>query len=125
MILSRQSLRSNLSFDSAACLLCQSRSFGVSYRRLSKKDAPADAPAKPVAKEKSVLDEPAPQGLEDAPRSYGKAVDDFKPRPLSRPIGLAKPPLPGDNVGVDKRTWRERRADFLDHDKTLIRRKEL
>ena len=47
------------------------------------------------------------------------------PKPLSRPLGLPAPPRPGQNDGLDKRTWRERRDDFLNYDKHLERRRNL
>lgn len=84
------------------------------YRRLAEKGAPA-TPAKP----------PLPGPLDEAPRAYGKAVSEFTPKPLSRPIGLPNPPRPGQNTGIDKRTLRQRRDDFVDYDKHLKRRKEL
>ncbi|KAK2069475.1 hypothetical protein P8C59_004055 [Phyllachora maydis] len=70
---------------------------------------------------------PPPTGqLANAPRSYGKrASDDFTPTPLSRPIGMPRPPLPGENTGLDLRTLRQRRDDLLDYNKHLARREEL
>ncbi|PMD48523.1 hypothetical protein L207DRAFT_560161 [Hyaloscypha variabilis F] len=116
MIRSRRPIRpAGIKFDLTACLLCQWRAFSTSYRRLAEKPASAPAPAPPKA----------PGPLDEAPRSYGKAVSEFTPKPLSRPIGLPNPPRPGENTGIDPRTWRQRRADFVDYDKHLKRRKEL
>ncbi|KAL8733706.1 MAG: hypothetical protein Q9166_001899 [cf. Caloplaca sp. 2 TL-2023] len=50
---------------------------------------------------------------------------DFTPKPLSRPIGVLYPPKPGENTGIDPRSWRERRDDVFDYNKHLVRRKEL
>ncbi|KAL2067388.1 hypothetical protein VTL71DRAFT_1813 [Oculimacula yallundae] len=116
MILSRRPLRpTNFKFETKSCLLCQWRTFSTSYRRLAEKPAPA-APTPPVVPESP---------LADAPRAYGKAVTEFTPKPLGRPIGLPYSPQAGENAGVDKRSWKQRRADFVDYDKHLIRRKQL
>ncbi|PQE11242.1 ATPase assembly factor ATP10 mitochondria protein [Rutstroemia sp. NJR-2017a BVV2] len=66
-----------------------------------------------------------PSVLDEAPRSYGKKVTEFTPRPLDRAIGLPNPPRPGENTGIDPRTWRERRDDFVNYDKHLARRERL
>ncbi|KAK9240843.1 ATP10 protein-domain-containing protein [Lipomyces kononenkoae] len=44
---------------------------------------------------------------------------------LIRPIGMMSPPRPTDNTGIDKRTFAQKRADFVDYDKHIERRREL
>jgi hypothetical protein len=113
LIVSRPFRSINIRYDSAACMICQWRSFSTSYRRLAEKEPPP-APSPPPA-----------SPLEGAPRSYGKAVSDFTPKPLNRPLGLPGPPRSGENWGIDTRTWKQRRDDFVNYDKHLIRRKQL
>lgn len=50
---------------------------------------------------------------------------EFTPLILDRPIGLAYPPQEGENTGIDTRSIKERRDDFVDYQKHLKRRKEL
>lgn len=100
--------------DASTCLSCQWRSFSHSFRRsVNPEKAPTEQPVAP------------PSPLQDAPRAYGKAVSDFNPKPLSRPIGLLKPPQAGENSGLDFRTWKQKRDDFVDYDKHLVKRKIL
>ncbi|KFY35740.1 hypothetical protein V494_05644 [Pseudogymnoascus sp. VKM F-4513 (FW-928)] len=85
--------------------------------------APAPEPAPEEPKPLSAADLPSP--LADAPRATGKAVEQFTPKPLPRPIGLPRPPRAGENAGVDTRSWKQRRDDFVDYDKHIVKRKVL
>ncbi|OTB08849.1 hypothetical protein M426DRAFT_316876 [Hypoxylon sp. CI-4A] len=117
------------------CLLCQSRAFSTSRRLLAEQGAKAAAaksqPTKTTAQttpSSSAALKPKPKPpspLEDAPRAYGKRIDEFTPKPLSRPIGMSLPPQPGENTGIDARTLKQRRDDFVDYQKHLKRREEL
>ena len=60
-----------------------------------------------------------------SPRAPEDKNREHIPKPLSRPLGHNKPPRAGENSGVDPRTWRQRRDDFLNYDKHLERRKQL
>ncbi|TQS37227.1 hypothetical protein Golomagni_02309 [Golovinomyces magnicellulatus] len=81
------------------------------------------------ASHKSDTTEPNPDAqssvLQEAPKAYGKDVSEYTPKPLDRPIGLLDPPRPGENTGIDFRTWKQRRDDFVDYDKHLVRRRQL
>ncbi|KAI0459403.1 ATP10 protein-domain-containing protein [Xylaria acuta] len=103
------------------CRLCQSRGFSTSYRHL----AGQPAESTPTQTPKLVQKFTPPSPLTDAPRSYGKRVEEFTPKPLSRPIGLPYPPEAGQNTGIDFRTWKQRRDDFVNYDKHLERRQDL
>ncbi|TVY22134.1 Mitochondrial ATPase complex subunit [Lachnellula hyalina] len=131
MILTRRPLLSaKANFESAACLLCQWRSFSSSYRHLAEKPSTSKGPPSPsvpptLGAAAPTPPTPPPSPLEGAPRAYGQNVDEFTPKPLNRPIGLPNPPLAGENSGKDTRTLQQRRDDFVDYDKHLERRKEL
>ncbi|OTA96979.1 hypothetical protein M434DRAFT_348502 [Hypoxylon sp. CO27-5] len=117
------------------CLVCQSRAFSTSYRLLAEQGASArkaiPANKQPTKTATTTTSTPAPpkivpdSPLADAPRAYGKRVEEFTPKPLSRPIGMPLPPQPGENTGIDRRTFKQRRDDFVNYEKHLKRREEL
>ena len=59
------------------------------------------------------------------PPEYVDRKRTFTPAPLDRPLGVEAAPRPGENDGVDRRPWRERRDEFKDQDRRLAERQRL
>lgn len=59
------------------------------------------------------------------PLDPSKADRAAGPHPLNRPLGWPNPPRPGENTGVDTRTLKQRRDDFVNHDKHIERREKM
>jgi hypothetical protein len=111
-------------------LQCQAAQRQLSqYRQASTKHTPKSTavnPPKPQAPQSIPPPTTDPNPLLDPfanPRS--KNAEDYLPKPLSRPLGLPNPPRPGENTGIDPRTWRQRRDDFVNYEKHLERRRVL
>lgn len=88
-------------------------------------DAAATVPALQEANESAPAPPLVEHPLANAPRSYGKRIEKFTPTILPRPIGMENPPQPGENTGIDFRSVRQRRDDFVNWEKHLKRREEL
>ncbi|EDN06883.1 conserved hypothetical protein [Histoplasma mississippiense (nom. inval.)] len=114
---------------STRCLLCR---FPSSQLQLQSRDAstssspttlskPAGTPRVKTSPSTNNNNKDVSDPLADAKGPKGE----FTPKPLSRPLGLPYPPQPGQNTGIDNRTLRQRRDDFVDYEKHIVRRKEL
>lgn len=85
-----------------------------------KKDLKSTPPPPPTGDYKPPTDQPGYKL-----RNKSDDSEEFTPTPLSRPIGMPNPPQPGDNMGRDARSLRERRDDFVNYDKHLAKRSKM
>ena len=113
----------SLSRRSLICLACRQQQHRSFVASAALRAATAEKPASGASLDPKSGVAGAPI---DAPRAYGRRHDGkFTPKPLPRPIGMPLPPSAGENSGLDRRTLRQRRDDFVDYDKHIQRRKEL
>lgn len=82
-------------------------------------------PIDPLIRRASTSTSTQPPSLFKPPETSYKPDNEHNPKPLDRPLGQRKPPKAGENSGIDTRTWRQRRDDFLNYDKHLERRSRL
>ncbi|KAK2754266.1 Mitochondrial ATPase complex subunit atp10 [Arachnomyces sp. PD_36] len=112
-----------LAFQSGRCLQCQYwRVQPKSFSRFA-----SNKPSIPLVDHKSNLQPPTPKQQSPQPpaKSGGRNGEEFTPKPLARPLGVQNPPQPGQNTGIETRTLRERRDDFVNYEKHVERRREL
>ncbi|EEH07933.1 mitochondrial ATPase complex subunit ATP10 [Histoplasma capsulatum G186AR] len=114
---------------STRCLLCRFRS---SQQQLQSRDASTSSSPTTLSKHAGtprVKTSPSTNNnnkdVTDPLTEAKGPKGEFTPKPLSRPLGLPYPPQPGQNTGIDNRTLRQRRDDFVDYEKHIVRRKEL
>ena len=82
-------------------------------------------PAPPPTSAKKPTTEPKESSKSAKLTIPKKPSDDFVPPVLQHALGLPERPQPGQNSGIDTRTWRQRRDDFHNYEKHLQRRKQL
>lgn len=109
---------SNLAFQSGRCLRCQyRRTLPKSFARFASNKSKKSSIPQPPKSTKQSQNSPTEQA--------GRDGEEFTPNPLARPLGLQYPPQPGQNTGIETRTLRQRRDDFVNYEKHVERRREL
>ena len=103
------------------CLSCQFCGLRPKFSNNASTSSNSDSPKK--SSQKQSLDSLQHELQTLYKRNSGE--DDFAPKPLNCPLGLPYPPFEGQNTGIDKRSFRQRRAEFVNYDKHIERRKEL
>ncbi|GAE00217.1 F1F0 ATP synthase assembly protein Atp10, putative [Paecilomyces variotii No. 5] len=115
--------------QSGRCLGCQFRNAPLNSRSLRRYYANKNSPGNEEKQAPSAAAEEKTQVAEETPSAEpieGENPNpEFIPKPLDHPLGLVYPPQEWQNTGIDTRTLRQRRDDFVDYEKHIQRRKEL
>lgn len=106
------------------CLSCQFRGVGGAISFPRRYASNSNDVKKTTASSESSKKSPEQEQQKTASGASSDG-EEFTPLMLDRPIGLLYPPQEGQNTGVDTRTLRQRRDDFVNYEKHLQRRKEL
>lgn len=109
--------------------LTETRSSCTLTNRRTYASQPSQKDPKPTQKQPpppAPFNKPVPSDLPGYKlRAQPDDSDEFQPTPLSRPIGMPYPPVPGDNMGLDLRSLRQRRDDFVNYEKHLQKRSRM
>ena len=108
----------------STCLFCQYQLLHAPRRLQSTSTATAKSssstPPPPIPHPQQIVTPQRPK------RPHVRAFDgELVPAPLNRPLGLPHPPQPGQNSGIDTRSWKQKREDFASYDKHIERRQDL
>jgi mitochondrial ATPase complex subunit ATP10 len=121
--------RASLQNKHPTCSRCLNRYYTRSAvqraatKAIQDKSQKAEPPAPTPSTSKNKVEEYNPyKSRFERPEHWDRS---WVPPPLGRPIGYPNPPQPGENTGIDSRTFAERRRDYWDQEKQTKKQHEL